>query len=335
MYSHDLIGVLRTTTFGVVATLTALFFFSAIGIAHAGFGITPPYVINDRLTRGTIYEQHITLVRSDPIDDLKVEISMNIPGIEPWFTVDRGREFIFPKNTTQLPIVVIVTVPQDAEYKQYKGAIRIRTSAANPGTQTSGVSIALGAQVDVDVKVVDKIYDFEIRKVRITDLEEGRTRWGLYFPGKIRFFLTVHNTGNTDFGPTKVRFDIYNSDMENLLETVENTNDLEQIAPFDEREILAELPTRLPPGRYTAKYAIYKNDEIVQQQEINISINPLGTVPGYEVYGFGGLSPMDKVKAVVFFGVPIAFIGVLVWVVVLRRRRRRRMRVYPRTTQLR
>jgi hypothetical protein len=317
--------------------LVVVFFFGSAGIADAGFGITPPYVYNQRLTRGSVYEQQITLVRSDPVDDLKVEISMNIPGIETWFSVDRGRDFVFPKGTTQLPVIFKVTVPEDAEYKPYKGAIRIRTSSMGSAQPGGGaVSIALGAQVDVDITVVDKIYDFEVRKIRITGLEEGRTRWGLFFPAKIKFFITIQNTGNADFGPTKVRFDIYDSEGETLLESVENTNTLEQIPPFAEKEIVAELPTRLPPGRYTVKYTIFKNDDIAQQNELTLSINPLGTVEGYEGYGFMGLSNSDKLKAVGVAGTPVVLAAVLIAILVSRRNRRRRMRkIYPRTTQLR
>ncbi len=322
LYGHFLFGI-----------ATAAAFFTFAPVADAGFGITPPYVFNDRLTRGTVYEQRIGLVRSDPNEDLKVEVTMNIPGIESWFSIDRGREFIIPKGASQISMVVTVRVPDDAEYKQYKGAIRVRTSPNSP-QPSGGVSIALGAQIDVDVTVVDKIYDFSVRKIGVLDLEEGRTRWGLFFPGKIKFLMTIENTGNTEYGPSKVTFDMYDSEMETLLESIENTNDIERISPFGTKEVIAELPTRLPPGRYAAKYTIYRGDEIAQQNQITVSINPLGTVAGYEGYGFSGLSLQDKLKALSYLGMPVALVGTMGGAVVVRRRRRARMRVYPKTTQL-
>ena len=263
----------------VILLLVAIFFLQQAPLVEAGFGITPPYVQNSRLTRGTVYEQKITLVRSDPNTDLKTEITMNIPGIESWFSIDRGNEFILPAGTTQMPIIVTVRVPDDAEYKKYKGAIRIRTSAAGI-PEGGGVSIALGAQVDVDIEVVDKILDFDVRRIKIADMEEGRRKWGLFFPAKIKFFMTIENTGNEQWGPTKVVFDIYDSEMETLLESTKNTNKIEKIDPFAIKEVLAELPTRLPAGRYTAKYTIYKNDEVAQQSQVNLSVSTLGSVPG-------------------------------------------------------
>lgn len=309
--------------FGIRLILVAVLFLCTAQPALAGFGITPPYVRNDRLTRGTVFEQKITLVRSDPTEDLKAQITMNLPGVESWFSIDKGNEFILPKGETQVPMVVTVRVPEDAAYEAHKGAIRIRTSNANV-PEGGGVSIALGAQVDVAIEVVDKILDFTVRKIRVTDLEEGRRKWGLFFPAKISFYMTVENTGNEAFGPTRVRFEIYDSEMEQLLETVENTNRIEKIEPFAIKEVVAELPTRLPAGRYKAKYTIYKNEEVAQENEINLSINTIGTVAGYEGYGFWGLSLLDKLKVFAVVGIPLlVIVGIIGTLVVLRIRRRR------------
>lgn len=292
-------------------------------VAKAGFGITPPYVRSDRLTRGTVYTQVINLVRSDPEEDLDVAVTLNIPGAQSWFTVDKGTSFVIPKGVTQMPITVTVTVPKDATYNEYTGTIRIRTSAPNvPG---GGVTIALGAQIDVDIKVVDKIYDFQVLQIRVADLEEGILKWGLFFPGKIRFFTTIQNTGNTTFGPTKVHFDIYDSNGENLLEQTDNTNKIEQIPAFATKEVLAELPTRLPQGEYQAKYTIYKNSDIAEQGEVTLSIAALGSVAGYEGYGFDGLSITDKLKVAAVFIAPVLLLVLLVAFIIRRRRRRKKM----------
>ena len=295
------------------------------GIAYAGFGITPPYLNNTRLTRGTVYTQKIDLVRSDPTEDLTADITMNVPGAADWISIDRGMKFTLPTGQIDVPIIITVTVPQNASYKEYKGAIRIRTSNKNVPT-AGGVSIALGAQVDVDLTVVDKIYDFNVRQIRVTNLEEGRTKWGLYFPGKIRFFMTIENTGNTVFGPTRVHFDIYDSNDETLLESTDNTNGLEQLAPFTIKEVEANLPTRLPAGSYVAKYTIYKNNQIAQQNQLNLSISPIGTLPDYQGYGFDGLSLADKLKVIAAFAVPLILLTIFVAMVISRRNRKKRRR---------
>ena len=314
-------GKIAKYSIAIASILTLLL--GNAGIAFAGFGITPPYVNNDRLTRGTTYTEQINLVRSDPTGDLQTDITVNVPGADDWISVDKGLSFILPKGQQLVPIYITVKVPANAEFKEYRGAIRIRTSAAGPTPPGGGVTIALGAQIDVDLKVVDKIYDFDVRRIRIADLEEGRTKWGLYFPGKIRFFMTIENTGNTAFGPTKVHFDVYDANMENLLESTDNTNSIEKVAPFATKEVVAELPTHLHAGLYKAKYTIYKNDDIAQQGQLSVSISPPGTVPGYEGYGFDGLSLIDKMKVVAVIGLPLLVIILLAYLFVLRRRRRR------------
>lgn len=303
--------------------------FGNAGVAYAGFGITPPYINNDRLTHGTVYQQRIDLVRSDPTEDLTADITMNVPVIQDWITVDRGTKFTLPAGQRDVPIIVTITVPANAEYKEYKGAIRIRTSTTN-APAGGGVSIALGAQINVDVTVVDKIYDFNVRQVSIGDFEEGRTKWGLFFPGKIRFSMMIQNTGNTDFGPTRVHFDIYDSNDQTLLESVDNTNALQKVPPFAIQQVEADLPTRLPTGSYIARYTIYKNADIAQQNELTLSISAIGSIPGYKGYGFDGLSLADKFRVILVVGVPTLLLILFVAMMISRRNRRKRQGSYAR-----
>lgn len=309
----------------LLALAILFLFLGQTNFVSAGFGITPPYVKNDRLTRGSSYEQKIILVRGNPEEDLKAEVSINVPGINEWFSVDKGKEFILPKGKKQIPIFVSIKVPDNAEYDNYKGSIRIRTSSLKT-PEGGGVSIALGAQVDVDISVVDKVLDFNIRKVKMADLEEGFRKWSLFFPGKIKFFMTVENTGNYEFGPTKVVLDIYDSEMENLLETVENRNKIKKVAPFAIEEVFAEFATGLRSGRYTAKYSIYKKDKIAQQGELNLSISPLGSIPGYKAYGMMALSWQDKAKLASLFGVLLLVFFIFVKIVLRKRNRSKNKR---------
>jgi hypothetical protein len=266
-------------------------------IAYAGFGITPPYVKNASLTRTSLYEQEIVIVRSDPTIDLRAEITFDVPGANEWLSVDKGKEFILPKGEQQVRMKVLVKVPDDAPFKSFKGNIRIRTSPADGSRTGAGsVSIALGAQLDVDLVIIDKkIFDFRIRKIQISDLNEGHRVWWLDYPGKIRFLMTVENIGNVPVSPSKVVFNIYDAKGETLLERVQNLNKLEKVTPFETKDVLAELPTRLSAGSYVARYAIYGHDgEVKQEGELNVSILPYGKVAGDSGFGFAGLSTGDK-----------------------------------------
>lgn len=299
-----------------VAVLLSLTAFDAV---YAGFGITPPYVRNDRLTKGSEFTQEIILVRGDPVEDLKAEISINVPGIEDWFTIDRGMEFILPKGQSQVPMNVTVRVPSNAPYEEFTGNIRVRTVSPD---LASGVSIALGAQIDVDIRVVDKILDFEVRRVQLSEVEEPKRIWWLDYPGRIRFAVTIKNTGNAPVAPSRVKFEIFDKRGNVKLEEIENTNSIARVAPFDTKPVEAYLPTHLPPGGYLVKYSIYLEDEIKRQGELTLSVLPEGTIDGYQGYGFTGLSLGDKLTLIV--PPVVLLIGILAAILISMRMKKRR-----------
>ncbi len=295
-------------------------------IARAGFGITPPYVRNDSLTQNSRYEQKIILTRSDPIEDLNVEVTVNVPGADSWITVDRGLHFVMPKGESKVPMTVAVDVPKKAVAGPYLGNIRVVISPAlgpTPGT----VGISLGAQIDVRLNVVDKkIFDFAIRGIKVSDLETGHQLWRFFFPGKINFSMQIENVGNVPYGPTRVVFEIYDNAHTKVVETTENSNTLRQIKPFEIGDVLAELPTHLPPGSYRALFHIYKEDQIVRDGEMNLSILPYGTLPSHDGYGILGLTRREQFELLglallallALFGIIFSIRAIVRW---LRRRR--------------
>jgi len=278
-----------------------LFIFCFAQITWAGFGISPPYVSNDSLARGSIYEKKITIVRGDPIEDLKAEITINVLGANDWITIDKGNEFILPKGEKQVPIIIKVQVPKQAAYGAYKGSIRIKTSSLAP-LQKGTVTIALGAQIDVDLNVSQqKIFNFIVRGVTPFDAEEGYKKWIFFFPTKLVFQLRIENLGNIQCQPTKIVLDIYDSNKNNLLETVEASR-IGSVKPFENNFILVNFLTKLKPGSYYAQFKIYKNNEIAQggEGEVHLSIMPKGTIQGYKGANVFDLGLKDK--AIIFGG---------------------------------
>ena len=238
--------------------------------AKAGFGIVSPYIRNERLNRGAHYQKEITLVRGNADEDWKVELVVDVPGANNWFTIDKGTEFILPAGEKQTPVFISVDVPEDAEFASYKGTIRVRTLPV--GKQDKGqITIALGGQIDVELDVVDiEIFDFKVWSVRAPDLEEGWTIW---------LRMEIENTGNIKSAPTKVELDIYDSNEENLLESVVNSNELAKVNPFETGKIIAEFPNKLKAGSYLAEFKIFKEEEIVYEGKIHISVLPQGSLP--------------------------------------------------------
>lgn len=303
----------RSLLFGVAL------FSVLVQYTYAGFGVTPPYVSNVSLTRNSSYEQIIYLVRSDPTTDLKATISIDVPGINEWFTINEGQEFLLPKGEQKVPMTVKVQVPDDADFKQYTGNIRIKTGAPDDLVSGGAVSISLGAQLDVDITVIDKkIMDFKVRKIGITDLNEGHKVGWLYFPGKIQFEMLIENIGNVPIAPSDVVFRIYDRSGNVLLEESHKKGSITEVAPFATETVIAELPTKLPSGSYLARFEVKNGDDIKLDGEVNLSILPYGTLQTAG-FGFVGLSLSHKLSVVL----PILVIFGMFILVFVRVRKRR------------
>lgn len=295
------------------------FFFSCASSTYAGFGVTPPYVTNVSLTRNSVYEQTIFLVRNDPETDLKATISIDVPGVDSWFTINEGKEFILPKGEQKVPMTVKVTVPDDAQYKQYTGNVRIKTGAVDDKVEGGAVSISLGAQIDVDITVIDKkIKDFKIRKIGISDLNEGHKVGWLFFPGKIRFEMLLENTGNVPISPSDVVFRIYERTGNVLLEETHKKGKIKEVDPFGTDTIFAALPTRLPSGNYIARFEIRNGDDVKLTGEVNLNVLKYGTLQEAG-FGFSGLSLAHKLSIIL----PILCFFALCAVIFIRLRRRK------------
>ncbi len=304
--------------FSYCAVFIACFVLTA-EVAFAGFGVTPPYVRNTSLTRNSTYEQQILIVRGDPNVPLKATVMIDAPGFSEWIEIAEGSEFILPRGEQKVPMTVKVRIPEDAEFKTYDGSIRIKTSATDDAVTAGAVNISLGAQIDLELNVIDKVIkDFKVRKIGISDLNEGTKFAWLYFPGKINFQMMIENTGNIDVSPSSVVFRIYDASGSVLLEETKNKGKIPTIKPFAIEEVIAEIPTRLPAGTYKARYQVFNDDESKLEGEVSLNILPYGTLQAAG-FGFSGLSLAHKISVIL----PIAALFVIAILFVISRRRNR------------
>lgn len=313
------------TSYGksILFTFVCVAFFVLPDISHASFGITPPYVRNTSLTRNSTYEQQILLVRGDPSTSLKAEIVVDAPEIASWLEIVEGTAIPLPNGQQKVPMTVRVRVPADAEFKDYTGVIRIRTLPDDSALAVGAVNISLGAQVQIDLSVIDReIKDFRVRRVSLSDLNEGKKFAWLYFPGKINFGMSLENTGNVDVSPSKVHFKIYDFAGNLLLEETSNIGRIQKVAPYATADVVAELPTRLPAGNYFVRFEIFNDAEVKHSGELNMSILPYGTLQ-QAGFGFMGLSLAHKLSVLIPIFATIIILLYGLRAVILRRRSRR------------
>jgi hypothetical protein len=263
--------------------ISILFFFGSANTASAGFGISPPYLKNQQLAPGSKYVQNIMLLRSEAEEELKATVKINAPDIASWITIDKGTEFILPKGEYQVPMALTVNVPKDAELGSYKGNINIKISSAG-GSAGSGVSIALGARLDVDLVVTNVVYsDFIVRMASIPDFEMlgWPWRWNIFshFLHRARVVLNIENLGNVKTAPSKVTLDIFDITRNRLLESATDSR-LKEIEPFATAETTAYFPTKLGVGQYWGRVKVYKSSTIINSYDIAFTIASPGELGG-------------------------------------------------------
>lgn len=296
----------------LVLFLPVLFLSVRVDTALAGFGVTPPYVKNTSLTRNSTYEQQILLVRSETNIAQKIEITVDAPEIQNWITIAEGSEIKMPVGVQKVPMTVKIVVPEDADFREYTGGIRVRTLPDDDQVAPGAVSISLGALIDISLSVIDKqIKDFKVRKISAPDLNEGTKMAWLFFPGKIRFDMMLENTGNVDIAPSRVEFRIFDRAGKVLLEETKNLGRITKVKPYQTETVTAEIPTRLPAGSYVARYRIFNGDDVKQEGDLSLNILPAGTLQ-LAGFGFMGLSLAHKVSILLpIFAVMIA--GIYLW----------------------
>lgn len=307
-------------TFLHTTVITAvLFVLVGADLAFAGFGVTPPFVRNTSLTRNSVYEQEILLVRGDPRVPLKASVVVDAPEVADWIEIIEGDTFALPRGEQKVPMTVRVTVPDDAEFKRYLGSIRIKTGTPDDAVGSGAVNISLGAQIDLELNVIDKVIkEFRVRRVSVSDLNEGGKLGWLYFPGKVNLKVLLENTGNVEVAPSEVRFKLYDPSGTVLLEETESKGRIDKVQPYATEEIIAAIPTRLPSGPYRARYEIMNDDESVYEGELNLNILPYGTLQAAG-FGFIGLSVAHKVSVIL----PVLALLLLVLLIIYTRRERK------------
>lgn len=295
----------------VVFVLLVPVLFMSLGSheVFAGFGITPPYVKNTSLTRNSTYEQQILLVRSETNIAQRAEVTIDAPEIQNWIEIVEGYDIKMPQGVQKVPMTVRITVPDDAEFKDYEGAIRIRTLPDDGQVAPGAVSISLGALVDISLSVIDReIKDFRVRKISASDLNEGHKFLWLFFPGKINFDMMIENTGNVDIAPSKVELRIFDRNGAVLLEETDNIGKIQKVKPYATESISAAVPTRLPAGSYVVRYRVFNDEDIKKEGDISLNILPAGTLEAAS-FGFVGLSLAHKISVLLpIFALMIAAI---------------------------
>jgi hypothetical protein len=245
----------------IIIAISFLSLFFMAGTALAGFGISPPNLINKNLVPGSNYEQTIYLVQNDPAEVLHATVSVDAGKANNWIKIENGNNFDIPKGIQQFPMKVSVAVPSDAELGHYAGSITVNTQPAT--VLEGGVRVILGGQININLDVTSiKVSDFSIQNFQIADVKKG---------SPVKLVIKIKNDGNVENGPTKasvVFFDQYHSKQLSQSEK----DIVEKVQPFKMQDISIDFPNDLDVGSYWADVKIYSGDKAVVDNKMVFSV---------------------------------------------------------------
>jgi len=282
---------------------------------RAGFGVSPPDVINDHLTPGSHFEKTIYLSRGKPTENLIAEVTIEDSEIKNWITIDKGMKFSLPKGEYQVPMNVIIDVPEDAAHGSYGGYMRVRQLPAEGGG--GQVTTLLGVRIDIDLVVSEKGYsDFNLKGVSIPNFAKG---------SPLIVMMILENVGNTKIRPTKIHLDIYDISHKQLLISGE-INDMTWIEPFETGQSTGQINVILEPAEYWADVTVYKEGEPLGLYKTHfmvvteLSLGKEGTSVSQE-----DRETKEKIGIISYLGTVVIFLIALTVIIIIEREKVRKM----------
>jgi hypothetical protein len=242
--------------------------FGATSFVH-GFGVTPPFINSQILTRGSHFESTVYLSRGSPEADTMAEVTIDAPEIASWITIKQGMNFILPKGEKLVPLTVIIDVPKDAAFKRYLGYVRVRALPIG-GAQSGQVATVGGTRIDLGLTVTETGFpDFKVQGVNVPTFEQG---------DPFVFLMVLNNTGNVRIRPSKIHVDI--SDL-NMVKTITSGDitEMDFVEPFQTGQIKGSFPVDLAVGEYWANITVYNEaGPIGEVFKIFFKVVPPGTL---------------------------------------------------------
>ncbi len=233
----------------------------------AGFGISPPQIIENNAVPGATFERAIYLVQGNPTDPVTVEVAVDGNEMKDWFSFPDGNTFTIPAGVQQYSFNVTTHIPEDISLGVYKGYIRINT-VPDKAEEAGQVAVSIGARIDVSITVGDNVVEnYNISYIDILDT---------FSQDALKAEMVIKNTGNVDAGPKGASFELY--DKFNSVRLAFVQTDIADKAPaFGEKNISLYFPIdiALAPGEYWGLVKVFDdNNQVVKEVQTIFQVQP-------------------------------------------------------------
>jgi hypothetical protein len=248
----------------LAAVAVGLFLYANHSLA-AAFGVSPPWINNDNLKPDSHYVYVIDLSTNDASQEMVVTAKVTgSPEVLEWVTVKDKDNLTMPVGAQHTPLYVEVNVPKEAKVGRYTGSISL--TVAPRQLNPNNVSILLGGNIAVDLKVVDHdVVDFWVRSISVTPIVEGQP---------LTLTVDLKNMGNTPVSTLETKVQILDYKTEKPLATADGGQLNRVIYPqtMDSAQIQVSVPN-LAAGQYWVKVDAIKGGKSVYQNRLYLEVN--------------------------------------------------------------
>lgn len=226
--------------------------------------ISPPEITAENLIRGSHYEKEIFLGGINAGDDVIIEFHGEANN---WLDVDHGTSFIYPGDTTSLPLVFSIDVPSDAANGEYEASATITStkpsSLSIDGLDKVTSSVIAGVALNFVIEVTGKqVKDYEVTHINIPDTEEN---------SPIYISVKIENNGNVIATPSKLKISTIDKFRIETLFT-ETVTELTGVEPHSTEEIIVSVNHDLSKEQYWANITIYDEEDVIFDDQVDFEI---------------------------------------------------------------
>jgi len=254
--------------------LTALM--CSAGSVFAGLGISPSDWVEKNGLVGQQIEKTFTLSRSDTAEDLY--FTSKITGdLTDWIKIKNGDSFVIKQGQQQFPVNIILSIPQNAEKKGYKGEIRLNSGSKTE--QTGQVGVLLSALIRIDLTVSDEPFlSYDVLQIEVPKQEEGEF---------VNVILKIWNKGNIEAKPTKLIIDILDKFNTTKIDSqiITDFSAITGVSSFSEGQIEVPIPIQLQPEQYWASISVYQDEKILKSDVVTFDIVEAGSLKPINAVG--------------------------------------------------
>lgn len=287
--------------FFLIAIVSIICFQLFISSVYAAFGVSPADLTFEYLSPGMTVEKDFLVSRSDLEKEASVVVETDIDGANNWFKIEPDVNFTIPKGQRTETMKVIISVPEDADYKTYSGYLTLKVTE---GEKTAGVSVVGGVGIAAKLTVSkSQVAKLSIKKLVLPSILFGQP---------IRLLITVENQGNKEASLDKAEIVVRDTLGNELLKSEDDS--LDSIEPGKSREIIATFDNKLNPGEYNSNVSVIFSGETIKEDKLVFSVEkPVNEAPTeFKVSEGKDYAWIYLLKTVLVSIIPITIIWVII-----------------------